>query len=252
MTTAHRPTWKAAVARTENSAGPYSAESVLDIASHTKLKNRAIRSDIAVPESKVDVIRASLQKLKEAEKKLHSHKIQRREILPEVEEEGRKKLLRQTADVDEKRLGQKYDDGDEGDGGNDDKGRSDVESNGSSVGSDLDEEDDSSSDDEDEEALLQAELAKIRAEREEAKEKEKRKEEEEQQSKMEEAALVGNPLLNGNDNLFKASGKMKRKWNEDVVFRNQSKGESSVTVKRFINDTVRNDFHKRFLNKFIQ
>jgi len=65
---------------------------------------------------------------------------------------------------------------------------------------------------------------------------------------MEEAALVGNPLLSSTEIV---SGKVKRRWNDDVVFRNQAKGEPS-TKKRFINDTVRNDFHKRFLNKFIK
>ena len=49
-----------------------------------------------------------------------------------------------------------------------------------------------------------------------------------------------------------AGGRMKRRWNDDVVFRNQAKGEPDQNKKRFINDTVRNDFHKRFLNKFIK
>lgn len=66
---------------------------------------------------------------------------------------------------------------------------------------------------------------------------------------MEEAALLGNPLLNTGAAI--TSGKMKRRWNDDVVFRNQAKGEPELK-KRFINDTVRNDFHKRFLNKFIR
>jgi protein CWC15 len=47
-------------------------------------------------------------------------------------------------------------------------------------------------------------------------------------------------------------GRMKRRWNDDVVFRNQAKGEPDQNKKRFINDTVRNDFHKRFLNKFVR
>jgi protein CWC15 len=68
-----------------------------------------------------------------------------------------------------------------------------------------------------------------------------------EEAKMEEAALIGNPLLAAEA----ASGKMKRRWNDDVVFRNQAKGEPE-TKKRFINDTVRNDFHKRFLNKFVR
>jgi protein CWC15 len=68
-----------------------------------------------------------------------------------------------------------------------------------------------------------------------------------EEAKLEEAALIGNPLLAGEA----ATGKLKRRWNDDVVFRNQAKGEPE-TKKRFINDTVRNDFHKRFLNKFVR
>ena len=112
-----------------------------------------------------------------------------------------------------------------------------------------DDSDDDDDDDDDDEAALQAELAKIRAEREAA----KRKEEEELQAKeeeqMEEAALLGNPLLAAGNG--EAGSKLKRKWNDDVVFRNQAKGEPEVK-KRFINDTIRNDFHKRFLNKFVR
>jgi len=46
--------------------------------------------------------------------------------------------------------------------------------------------------------------------------------------------------------------KMKRKWNDDVVFRNQSRSEPDANKARFINDTVRNDFHKNFMSKFMQ
>ncbi len=72
----------------------------------------------------------------------------------------------------------------------------------------------------------------------------------EEQAQLEEAALTGNPLLNAGGGV--TSGRLKRRWNDDVVFRNQAKGELDANKKRFINDTVRNDFHKRFLNKFIR
>jgi protein CWC15 len=45
---------------------------------------------------------------------------------------------------------------------------------------------------------------------------------------------------------------MKRKWNDDVVFRNQAAKEKGGGERRFINDTVRNDFHKRFMDKFMK
>lgn len=40
-------------------------------------------------------------------------------------------------------------------------------------------------------------------------------------------------------------------WDDDVVFRNQSRGEPKA-AKRFINDTIRSDFHRKFLNKYIK
>lgn len=61
----------------------------------------------------------------------------------------------------------------------------------------------------------------------------------------EEQLLSGNPLVN-------VSGySLKKKWYEDTVFKNQSKNEPK-TVKRFVNDTVRSDFHRKFLSKSIQ
>ena len=36
------------------------------------------------------------------------------------------------------------------------------------------------------------------------------------------------------------------RWDDDVVFRNQGKTEKRP--KRFINDTIRNDFHVNFMN----
>jgi protein CWC15 len=36
-----------------------------------------------------------------------------------------------------------------------------------------------------------------------------------------------------------------------VVFKNQARGEPK-TQKRFINDTIRNDFHKRFLQRYVR
>lgn len=102
---------------------------------------------------------------------------------------------------------------------------------------------------EDEEAELLAELERIKKEREaEA----KRKEQEElrkQKEAEEEEMLTGNPLLNTSK-----SGKsfnIKRRWDEDVIFKNQSRGEPKA-VKRFINDTVRSDFHQKFLQRYIK
>ncbi len=261
MTTAHRPTWKAAVGKANEggwTAGgaPSGQRSALSLPGHTKLKTRSNQETIS--EKRQELLKKSLQKLREMEDK----KLGPRAIDERIEEEGRKKLLMSTADVDEEALRKKYDDADGdastgngngasgsgGDGWSDVEDIVDEESDLDASDSDSDD-DDSDDDSDDEEAALQAELAKIRAEREEAKRKAEAEAEAEEQSRMEESALIGNPLLNASS--VQISGKMKRRWNDDVVFRNQAKNEPEQK-KRFINDTVRNDFHKRFLNKFIR
>lgn len=45
--------------------------------------------------------------------------------------------------------------------------------------------------------------------------------------------------------------RVQRRWDDDLVFRHQTRGQAPP-VKRFINDTVRNDFHRRFLDKYIR
>ena len=44
---------------------------------------------------------------------------------------------------------------------------------------------------------------------------------------------------------------VKRRWDDDVVFKNQARTEPKH-AKRFINDTVRSDFHRRFLDRYIR
>lgn len=275
MTTAHRPTWKAAVGRAQeggwSAGGAVSTQSsARDLASHTKLKFRKGSQQLS---DRATALQESLLKMKEAEEKAEisakrAVRMGREQLLLENEEEneerGRLKLLNQTADVDEEKIRAKYDDEDDDDGNDDGGGRwSDLDDDGGggvnnleSDESDLDASDDDDSDldddsdDEDEEAALQAELAKIRQERAAAKAKEEAEAAAMEQAQMEEAALTGNPLLNSGGE--SSSGRLKRRWNDDVVFRNQAKTEPDQNKKRFINDTVRNDFHKRFLNKFIR
>lgn len=256
MTTAHRPTWKAAVGKANEggwtAGGSQSHQrSALSLPGHTKLKTR--RDQDVISKEREEILKKSLQKLRDMEDK----KVGPRILDEKAEEESKRKLLLATADIDEEKIQNKYDDADDdniGQKNGDIDGMSEIEDildDDSDLDSSSDEDSDSDDDseDEDEEEALQAELAKIRAEREAAKAKEQAEQEAEEQSRMEEAVLIGNPLLNSNDQ--EVSGKMKRRWNEDVVFRNQAKGEPEQK-KRFINDTIRNDFHKRFLNKFIR
>jgi protein CWC15 len=105
----------------------------------------------------------------------------------------------------------------------------------------------SDSDDSDDD--LMEELAQIRRERDEERRKEAEAAEKRQQEEAEQSAMHSNPLLSlGSDE----GGSVRRRWDDDVVFRNQSRGESGSRGRRFINDTIRNDFHKKFMQKYVQ
>jgi protein CWC15 len=56
----------------------------------------------------------------------------------------------------------------------------------------------------------------------------------------------GNPLLNPKD------FGVKRRWDDDVVFKNQARGTEDKKPKEFVNDLLRSDFHKRFMVSVVQ
>jgi protein CWC15 len=43
---------------------------------------------------------------------------------------------------------------------------------------------------------------------------------------------------------------VKRAFGDDTVFRNAARAPPSKASKQFVNDTVRSDFHKRFMRRF--
>lgn len=129
-------------------------------------------------------------------------------------------------------------------------------------------EDEGSDDESEDEAELLAELERIKKEREYEKVKMKEKEQERE--------MIDNPLL-GRESLYgdemsesvsvataSVNGfKVKRRWDEDVVFQNQSRNrnnegqgddvdERKQKKARFINDTIRNDYHRRFMKRFMR
>lgn len=99
-------------------------------------------------------------------------------------------------------------------------------------------------DEDDTEALLR-ELEKIKKEREE----ERARKAQEQLQKT----VGGNPLTK--DALAsRPSGSfvVKRRWDDDVVFKHQARKDDAEPQKRFINDTLRSDFHRKFMNRYIK
>ncbi|XP_054611683.1 protein CWC15 homolog [Dunckerocampus dactyliophorus] len=126
-----------------------------------------------------------------------------------------------------------------------------------------DEDDDSEEDsDDDDTAALLAELEKIKKERAEEQERREREQKAEEERIRMENILSGNPLINlagqqqqqqqqiaQNPTTFK----VKRRWDDDVVFKNCAKGvDKARKEKRFINDTLRSEFHKKFMEKYVK
>jgi len=212
-----------------------------DSAAHTKLKYRT--GNQIVDGDKRRLVEESLRKLEEAERERKRGKVGMRTVDEEDDRKGEKKMLTMGEDA-VAGLGSKY--GDEDDGEEDSDEEEDLDNIRDSDSDDSDDDDDSDS--EDEEELLRREMEKIKAERAEKERIKEEQEAREREALATEAAMTGNPLLNDGG---KKSGKMKRKWNDDVVFRNQARTDVK-TEKRFVNDTVRNDFHKRFINKFMK
>lgn len=103
-----------------------------------------------------------------------------------------------------------------------------------------------SDDEEDEAAELMRELEKIKRERLEQKEKEERERAAQEQEKRVYEIARGNPLLNPQD------FNIQRRWDDDVVFKNQARGTEEKRSKEFVNDLLRSDFHKRFMSKYVR
>ncbi|KAM7335883.1 hypothetical protein ACRRTK_004376 [Alexandromys fortis] len=119
---------------------------------------------------------------------------------------------------------------------------------------DEDDEDFEEESDDDDTAALLAELEKIKKERaEEQARKEQEQKAEEERIRMENI-LSGNPLLNlTGPSQPQANFKVKRRWDDDVLFKNCAKGiDDQKKDKRFVNDTLRSEFHKKFMEKYIK
>jgi protein CWC15 len=113
------------------------------------------------------------------------------------------------------------------------------ESDSEASGSEQAEEEEGQSASEDEEELMR-ELARIKQERAEAKLKRQA-----EQAVKEEAIAQANPLLSG------GASALRRRWDDDTVFRGQASSKPTEKKKTFVNDAVRTQSHKKFLNKYI-
>ncbi|KAL2834101.1 Pre-mRNA-splicing factor Cwf15/Cwc15 [Aspergillus pseudoustus] len=232
MTTAHRPTFDPAQGK-EALRGPAYHQRLLP--AHTHLKTRQLGQGTE-GESQQRDLRAELLQAEAAhfarkrgipidetptdsatpKRQLDGPSNGDAEIDEEDSEAKRRRILEETRDID-------------------------ADSDGSEEDSSEEE-----SDDEDEAAELMRELEKIKKERLAQKEKEEREREAEEEEQREYDIARGNPLLNPTEL------NMKRRWDDDVVFKNQARGTEDKRGKEFVNDLLRSDFHKKFMSKYVR
>ncbi|XP_062110967.1 uncharacterized protein LOC133822600 [Humulus lupulus] len=228
MTTAARPTWAPAKGGNEQGGtrifGPSQKYSSRDLAAHTTLKSRKEGQD-----TQDELQKRNLQEELEERERRHFSSKDKNYNDDRDRRRGSHLLLEGSKRDIEDRIIPRSVDADD----------SDVE-----VKSDEDSDDDD--DDESDTEALMAELEQIKKERAEEKMRKEREQWEEDLKVKEAELLKGNPLLNN-----PTSFNVKRRWDDDVVFKNQARGETK-TPKRFINDTIRNDFHRKFLHKYMK
>ncbi|KAG6793641.1 hypothetical protein POTOM_002856 [Populus tomentosa] len=260
MTTAARPTWAPAKGGNEQGGtrifGPSQKYSSRDLAAHTTLKPRKEGQD-----TKEELQKRNLrEELEERERRHFSSKDKsynddrdRRKgnhlLLEGIKRDTEDRIIPRSVDADDSDV----------EVNNDDDSCCTV-TNGFTSCSDvafwiccvitlssLSFSDDEDDDDEDDTEALMAELERIKKERAEEKLRQDQLQVAEELKAKEEQLLRGNPLLNNPTTTFS----VKRRWDDDVVFKNQARGETK-TPKRFINDTIRNDFHRKFLQKYMK
>lgn len=222
MTTAHVPTWAAALAsasgaRDGSTGAPTRQVSSRDLSAHTLLKLRTDRLLLNADE------KDSLGSDSETQRLLDDREF--RQKLFEKERQERLFALKSKNQAEEEETIEA-------------KGNAPTSSSSSS------EED---QEDEDEEEALLRELEKIRAERQADKQRQEK-----------ELLMSENPLLAPKRPRTATSASASASWTNDVVFKNHRQiaqaeaTERRLTAKRFINDTIRSDFHRRFMERYIR
>lgn len=277
MTTAHRPTFDSAKGKNSQSSG--TILHTRSLPAHTKLKYRqrgqgglaglldqdATENSGTLKES-AEEKRAYLRtQLLQREENHNEKRLTDKRRLPCTSQDSNGEDVKHEEDTSETvvlkraRLEDLVNtiDADDSSSSSEDEADGDASSNAKIVGADSvsDEDSESGSESESEsedEDELQRELEKIRQERAEQKAREEAREREREQEAREKEIAYGNPLLNNSKGGANSSNGSRRKWNDDVVFKNQAKGVDDKNDNGFINDMIRSDFHRKFMNKYIK
>ncbi|OWZ28067.1 protein CWC15 [Cryptococcus neoformans c45] len=273
MSQAHRPTWNPAQGR-ETKAGSQQI-SKLSLAAHTKLKFRqpgqTNTSDVVRRDLKAELLaaeRAAMDKKRKAEglpplaplESQRDGQLRIEGVRDGEEDEAaakRRKILEEAAEMDKD--DESESDEEEGKGKGKGKAENDEDED------DDDDDSDDESDDEDDTAALMAELAKIKQERAEEKARLDAEAASSAAISREAEIATGNPLMNLQAALGTPSDTprsttssastftVKRRWDDDLIFKNQAVGIDDKPKRgEFVNDLLRSEFHKKFMNRFIK
>jgi len=246
MSTAHRPTWDPAQAK--DVKGGSRQFSVRDMAAHTKLKFRQVGQTSSAEVKKRDLraeLLAAEQDAKNKKRKAEGKPplgIEDAPVPVDDESNKRRKLLQDALELDK-------DDEDEDD--KDEKAENEDES------------EEESDDEEDDTAELLRELEKIKRERAEEKARVERDQSASEAASREAEIATGNPLLNlaaalgqqtpaGVNTTVPGTFQVKKRWDDDVIFKNQAMNQKTPGQGNFVNDLLRTEFHRKFMAKFIK
>ncbi|KAJ5079787.1 spliceosome-associated protein cwc15 [Anaeramoeba ignava] len=264
MSTSSKPTWKSARGGL-NQGGTLTfvatqIQSARDLPSHRKLKTRKPGQGNENDIKKRDLKQELIQKEKNANKNALGL------IKDQKQKEPEKQSQKETQTQDTQNILKKFEEIDSDEHISDSESESDQEKKSSenkqnnqsaenenvddSSDSDFSSDDSDDSESSDETEFLLQEIQKIKEERAEKVKEEEEKKRIQEEKTQEKNILTSNPLLSFDDDNDENPFSIKRRWNDDVVFKNQAKEPEKR--KRFINDTIRNDFHIQFLRRFIK
>ncbi|KAF5387283.1 hypothetical protein D9757_006867 [Collybiopsis confluens] len=260
MSTAHRPTWDPAQAK--DVKGGSRQVSVRDMPAHKKLKFRQVGQTSASEVQKRDLRAELLAAEREARNKKRKAE---GKPLEEVEEKAaieapaddeankRRKMLQEAIALDRD---------DEDDEEQDEAGDNDAAGGKDKKIDEDDEDDDDDSEEEDDTAELLRELEKIKRERAEEKARLEREQSASDAASREAEIATSNPLLNlaaalgqpstGINTAAPGTFAVKRRWDDDLIFKNQAMSSRDKPQGQFVNDLLRTEFHKKFMSKFIK
>lgn len=239
MSSAHRPTWEPAKAKSDLSHMSQ-AFSKHSLPAHTKLK---FRRPGDTQKRSLDEMKAELTA---GEKRAYAERHPGQEFESESKEEEPKRI-KSSADATE-------------DAETPAIAPSGVDEDDDAISDEDDEDDD---DEEDADALMR-ELEKIKQERREEQERRQQAESAKEQLSREEEIARGNPLLNleqalhGDAKPQTSSLPPQQRWDDDLIFRNQAAhADNGLSQRGFVNDLTRTydfthfagtEFHKKFMS----